>query len=54
VFVGGASRVKNLFKKAREYTYAEGACMDGLDNKKSNVIVIAATNVDKSVLDKAL
>ncbi|BAG13824.1 AAA family ATPase [Candidatus Endomicrobiellum trichonymphae] len=90
VFVGvGASRVRNLFKKAREYAYAEGACiifideievigrgrsfsymgggeeinstqnqllveMDGLDNKKSNVIVIAATNADDSVLDKAL
>jgi cell division protease FtsH len=28
--------------------------MDGLDNKKSNVIVIAATNTDESILDKAL
>lgn len=90
VFVGvGASRVRNLFKKAREYAYTDGACiifideievigrgrtftsfgggeetnstqnqllveMDGLDSKKSNVIVIAATNADESVLDKAL
>jgi cell division protease FtsH len=90
VFVGvGASRMRNLFKKAREYAYADGACivfideveiigrertfsymgggeetnntqnqllveMDGLDNKKSNVIVIAATNADESVLSKAL
>ncbi|MDR0800409.1 MAG: AAA family ATPase [Endomicrobium sp.] len=90
VFVGvGASRVRNLFRKAREYAYTDGACvvfideievigrgrtfsymgggeetnstqnqllveMDGLDNKKSNVIVIAATNADESVLDKAL
>ncbi|MDR3256802.1 MAG: AAA family ATPase, partial [Endomicrobium sp.] len=90
VFVGvGASRVRNLFKKARDYAYAEGACivfideievigrgrtfsymgggqetnstqnqllveMDGIDNKKSNVIVIAATNADESVLDEAL
>ncbi|MDR0956825.1 MAG: AAA family ATPase [Endomicrobium sp.] len=90
MFVGvGASRVRNLFKKAREYAYTEGACivfideievigrgrtfsymgggeetnstqnqllveMDGLDNKKSNVIVIAATNADENVLDKAL
>jgi cell division protease FtsH len=90
VFVGvGASRVRNLFKKAREYAYSDGACiifideievigrgrtfscmgggeetnstqnqllveMDGLDNKKSNVLVIAATNADESVLDKAL
>jgi cell division protease FtsH len=28
--------------------------MDGLDNKKSNVIVIAATNADENILDKAL
>jgi cell division protease FtsH len=91
MFAGvGASRVRNLFKKAREYAYADGACivfideievigrartfscmggggeetnstqnqllveMDGLDNKKSNVLVIAATNADESVLDKAL
>jgi cell division protease FtsH len=90
VFVGvGASRVRNLFKKAREYAYTDGACiifideievigrertfsymgggeetnstqnqllveMDGLDNKESNVVVIAATNADESVLDKAL
>ncbi len=90
VFVGvGASRVRNLFKKAREYAYTDGACivfideievigrgrtfsymgggeetnstqnqllveMDGLDSKKSNVIVIAATNADEGVLDKAL
>ncbi|MDR2426359.1 MAG: AAA family ATPase [Endomicrobium sp.] len=90
VFVGvGASRVRNLFKKAREYAYTDGACiifideievigrgrtftsfgggeetnstqnqllveMDGLDSKKNNVIVIAATNADESVLDKAL
>jgi cell division protease FtsH len=90
VFVGvGASRVRSLFKKAREYAYSDGACivfideievigrgrtfsymgggeetnstqnqllveMDGLDNKKSNVIVIAATNADESILDKAL
>jgi cell division protease FtsH len=90
VFVGvGASRMRNLFKKAREYAYADGACivfideieiigrertfsymgggeetnstqnqllveMDGLGNKKSNVIVIAATNADESVLSKAL
>ncbi|MDR0617946.1 MAG: AAA family ATPase [Endomicrobium sp.] len=90
MFVGvGASRVRNLFKKAREYAYTDGACivfideievigrgrkfsymgggeetnstqnqllveMDGLDNKKSNVIVIAATNADETVLDRAL
>jgi cell division protease FtsH len=90
MFVGvGASRVRNLFKEAREYAYTDGACiifidevevigrgrtfsyigggeetnstqnqllveMDGLDNKKSNVIVIAATNADESVLDRAL
>ena len=90
VFVGvGASRVRNLFKKAREYAYTDGACivfideievigrgrtftsfgggeetnstqnqllveMDGLDSRKSNVIVIAATNADENVLDKAL
>jgi cell division protease FtsH len=90
VFVGvGASRVRNLFKKAREYAYAEGACivfideievigrgrtfsymgggeetnstqnqllveMDGLDSRKSNIIVIAATNANEEVLDKAL
>ncbi|MDR2709673.1 MAG: AAA family ATPase [Elusimicrobiota bacterium] len=90
VFVGvGASRVRNLFKKARDYAKVEGACivfideievigrgrtfsfmgggqetnstqnqllveMDGLDSKKSNVIVIAATNAEESVLDKAL
>lgn len=90
VFVGvGASRVRNLFKKAREYAYTDGACivfideievigrgrtfsymgggeetnstqnqllveMDGLDSKKSNVIVIAATNAREDVLDKAL
>ncbi|MCL2143907.1 MAG: AAA family ATPase [Endomicrobia bacterium] len=90
VFVGvGASRVRNLFKKAREYAYTDGACiifideievigrgrtftsfgggeetnstqnqllveMDGLEGKKSNIIVIAATNADLSVLDKAL
>ncbi|GHT44791.1 ATP-dependent zinc metalloprotease FtsH [Endomicrobiia bacterium] len=90
VFVGvGASRVRSLFKKAREHAYADGACivfideievigrrrsfshtggteetnstqnqllveMDGLDNQKSNVIVIAATNADESILDKAL
>lgn len=90
VFVGvGASRVRNLFKKAREYAYTDGACiifideievigrgrtftsfgggeetnstqnqllveMDGLDSKASNVIVIAATNADEGVLDKAL
>ena len=90
VFVGvGASRVRNLFKRAREYAYTDGACiifideievigrgrtfsymgggeetnstqnqllveMDGLENKKSNVIVIAATNADESVMDKAL
>ncbi|MDR1926226.1 MAG: AAA family ATPase [Endomicrobium sp.] len=90
VFVGvGASRVRNLFKKARDYAYSEGACiifideievigrgrtfsymgggeetnstqnqllveMDGLDTKGNNVIVIAATNADEDVLDKAL
>ncbi|MDR3253790.1 MAG: AAA family ATPase, partial [Endomicrobium sp.] len=90
VFVGvGASRVRNLFKKAREYAYAEGGCIvfideidvigrertfsymgggqetnstqnqllveiDGLENNKSNVIVIAATNADERVLDVAL
>ncbi|MDR3281949.1 MAG: AAA family ATPase, partial [Endomicrobium sp.] len=90
VFVGvGASRIRTLFKKAREYAYTDGACivfidevevigrsrvfsylgageetnstqnqllveMDGLENKKSNVIVIAATNADGSILDKAL
>jgi cell division protease FtsH len=90
MFVGvGASRVRSLFRKAREYAYTDGACivfideievigrgrtfsfmgageetnstqnqllveMDGLDNKKSNVIVIAATNAAENVLDKAL
>jgi cell division protease FtsH len=90
VFVGvGASRVRNLFKKARDYAYTDGACivfideidvigrgrtfsymgggeetnstqnqllveMDGLDGKKSNVIVIGATNTEEAVLDKAL
>jgi len=90
IFVGvGASRVRNLFKRAREYAYTDGACiifideievigrgrtfsfmgggeetnstqnqllveMDGLENKKSNVIVVAATNADESILDKAL
>jgi cell division protease FtsH len=90
VFVGvGASRVRTLFKKAREYAYTDGACivfideievigrgrtfsfmgageetnstqnqllveMDGLDSKESNVIVIAATNADENILDKAL
>jgi cell division protease FtsH len=90
MFVGvGASRVRSLFKKAREYAYTDGACivfideievigrgrtfsymgggeetnstqnqllveMDGLNNKKSNVIVIAATNADETVLDRAL
>jgi cell division protease FtsH len=90
MFVGvGASRVRSLFKKAREYAYTDSACivfideievigrgrtfsfmgageetnstqnqllveMDGLDNNKNNVIVIAATNADKNVLDKAL
>lgn len=90
VFVGvGASRVRNLFKKARQYAYSDGACivfideievigrgrtfsfmgageetnstqnqllveMDGLDASKSNVIVIAATNAEEEILDKAL
>ncbi|MDR3049293.1 MAG: AAA family ATPase [Elusimicrobiota bacterium] len=90
VFVGvGASRVRNLFKKARQYAYSDGACivfideievigrgrtfsymgggeetnstqnqllveMDGLDSAKSNIIVIAATNANEEVLDKAL
>ncbi|MDR1522895.1 MAG: AAA family ATPase [Endomicrobium sp.] len=90
ILVGvGASRVRSLFKKAREYAYTDGACivfideievigrgrafsymgggeetnstqnqllveMDGLDNGKSNVIVIAATNADEAVLDRAL
>ncbi|MDR2616750.1 MAG: AAA family ATPase [Endomicrobium sp.] len=92
MFVGvGASRVRNLFKKAREYAYTDGACivfideievigrgrtfsymgggeetnstqnqllveMDGLNNEKSNVnvIVVAATNADETVLDRAL
>jgi cell division protease FtsH len=90
VFVGvGASRVRTLFKKAREYAYTDGVCivfideieaigrsrvfsymgsseemnstqnqllveMDGLENKKSNVVVIAATNADENILDKAL
>jgi cell division protease FtsH len=90
VFVGvGASRVRSLFKKAREYAYTDGVCvvfideieaigrsrvfsymgsseemnstqnqllveMDGLENKKSNIIVIAATNADENILDTAL
>ncbi|MDR1942406.1 MAG: AAA family ATPase [Endomicrobium sp.] len=90
VFVGvGAKRVRDLFKKAREHAYTDGACivfideievigrgrtfsymgggeetnstqnqllveMDGLESKKSNVIVIAATNANEEVLDKAL
>ncbi|MDR0977578.1 MAG: AAA family ATPase [Endomicrobium sp.] len=90
MFVGvGAGRVRNLFKKAREYAYTDGACivfidevevigrertfsfmgageetnstqnqllveMDGLNTAESNVIVIAATNADESVLDEAL
>jgi cell division protease FtsH len=90
VFVGvGASRIRSLFKKAREYAYTDGACivfideieaigrsrvfsysgsseemnstqnqllveMDGLENKKSNIIVIAATNADENILDRAL
>jgi len=90
VFVGvGAKRVRDLFKKAREYAYTDGACiifideievigrgrtfsymgggeetnstqnqllveMDGLESKHSNVIVIAATNANEEVLDKAL
>ncbi|MDR3330875.1 MAG: AAA family ATPase [Endomicrobium sp.] len=84
----GASRVRSLFKKARDYAYTNGACivfideievigrgrafsymgsgeetnstqnqllveMDGLDTEKSNIIVIAATNADEGVLDKA-
>lgn len=90
VFVGvGASRVRQLFQKARKLAYAEGACilfideievigrgrtfsymgggeetnstqnqllveLDGLESKKDNIIVIAATNANESVLDKAL
>ncbi|MDD3730604.1 MAG: AAA family ATPase [Endomicrobiaceae bacterium] len=90
VFVGvGASRVRQLFQKARKLAYAEGACilfideievigrgrtfsymgggeetnstqnqllveLDGLETKKNNIIVIAATNANESVLDKAL
>ncbi|MDR2192228.1 MAG: AAA family ATPase [Endomicrobium sp.] len=90
VFVGvGAKRVRDLFKKAREYSYTDGACivfideievigrgrtfsymgggeetnstqnqllveMDGLESKHSNVIVIAATNANEEVLDRAL
>ncbi|MDR3112241.1 MAG: AAA family ATPase [Elusimicrobiota bacterium] len=90
MFVGvGASRIRSLFKQARDQAYAEGACMifideievigrgrkfnafggneetnstqnqllvemDGLESNASNVIVIAATNADENVLDKAL
>ncbi|WP_413853950.1 AAA family ATPase [Candidatus Ruminimicrobium bovinum] len=90
VFVGvGASRVRQLFQKARKLAYAEGACilfideievigrgrtfsymgggeetnstqnqllveLDGLESKKDNIIVIAATNANENVLDKAL
>jgi len=90
VFVGvGASRVRQLFDKARKLAYAEGACilfidevevigrgrtfsymgggeetnstqnqllveLDGLESRKHNIIVIAATNANESVLDKAL
>lgn len=90
VFVGvGASRVRQLFQKARKLAYAEGACivfideievigrgrtfsymgggeetnstqnqllveLDGLDSKRHNIVVIAATNANESVMDKAL
>lgn len=90
IFVGvGASRVRKLFKKARQLAYVNGACiifldelevigrgrtfsfmgageetnstqnqllveMDGLENSKSNVVVIGATNAEENVLDKAL
>ncbi|MDR3071171.1 MAG: AAA family ATPase [Endomicrobium sp.] len=88
IFVGvGASRVRSLFKRARSYASAHGACvifidevdvigtsrsfrhgfgetnatqnqllaqMDGISSGKDNVIVIAATNADEDVLDKAL
>ena len=90
VFVGvGASRVRQLFQKARKLAYAEGACilfideievigrgrtfsymgggeetnstqnqllveLDGLESKRNNIIVIAATNANENVLDKAL
>ena len=90
VFVGvGASRVRNLFKKARQYAYTDGAAIvfideievigrgrtfsfmgageetnstqnqllveiDGLESASSNIIVIAATNANEEVLDKAL
>jgi cell division protease FtsH len=91
VFVGvGAARVRKLFKQARQYADAYGACiifidevevigrtrilydafgggaetnstqnqllveMDGLNEKESNVIVIAATNAAEQILDPAL
>ncbi|MCD6460094.1 AAA family ATPase [bacterium] len=90
VFVGvGASRVRKLFKQARQHAYDNGACivfideldvigrgrsfsfyggggetnstqnqllveMDGLGNRKENIIVIGATNASEGVLDEAL
>jgi len=89
VFVGvGASRIRKLFKEARQLAYAYNACiifideldaigrnrtfnmfggqegnttqnqllieMDGLNSHAQNVIVIAATNAEESVLDPAL
>ena len=90
VFVGvGASRVRELFRKARRLAYAEGGCiifideidsigkrrtlhsfgggqetdstqnqllkeMDGLGEKKENVILIGATNAPEREMDPAL
>ncbi len=90
IFVGvGASRVRKLFKQARQYARAYGAClifidelevvgkarsfdafggssesnstlnqllveMDGLKDEQAHIVVIAAMNADKDVLDPAL
>lgn len=90
VFVGvGASRIRKLFKQARQLSYDHGACivfideldvigrgrqfsffggggetnstqnqllveMDGLGNRKENIICIGATNAAEGVLDEAL